>query len=85
MEVGKITHEVKSLKNGVVKSLNTREIVEIARSLGTPMIKEAGIHFHKIQGDKVQKGDVLMTLYATAEDRMEEGIKAVDLDKLYQF
>jgi len=85
LEVGKITHEVKSLKSGVIKSLDTREIVEIARSLGTPMIKEAGIQFHKVQGDKVKKGDVLITLYATAEDRMEEGLKAVDLEKLYQF
>jgi AMP phosphorylase len=83
--LGKLTHEVKSVKDGVVKSLNTREIVEIARSLGTPTIKEAGIFFNKIQGDKVRKGDVLMTLYTTAKDRMEEGVKAVDLEKLYEF
>ncbi len=85
LKLGNITHDVKSIKSGTIKSINTREIVEIARSLGTPMIKEAGIHFSKVQGDRVKKGDVLMTLYATAKDRMEEGVKVVDLEKLYEF
>ncbi len=85
IKVGDIVHKVISLKSGVVKNICTREIVEVARSLGTPAIKEAGIHVEKMPGDKVEKGDVLMTLYTTAKDRMEEGVKAVDLEKLYEF
>ncbi|KFN40095.1 hypothetical protein KN63_00355 [Smithella sp. F21] len=84
LKVGEIQHEIKSEKAGVVKGINTREVVEIARSLGTPGIREAGIHIEKMPGDKVEKGDVLMTLYSTAKDRMEEGLKAVNLDKLYE-
>lgn len=84
LKIGKLKHSVKSDKSGVVKNINTREIVEIARSLGTPRIKEAGIYIEKMPGDKVEKGEVLMTLYATADDRMDEGIKAVDLSKLYE-
>lgn len=84
LKAGKLKHEIKSQKSGVVKNICTREVVEIARSLGTPRIREAGIYIEKMPGDKVEKGDVLMTLYATADDRMEEGIKAVDLPKLYE-
>jgi len=83
LEPGKIKHEVKSEKSGVIKNICTREIVEIARSLGTPKIKEAGIYMNKMPGDRVEKGDILMTLYATTKDRMEEGIKAVEFEKLY--
>lgn len=79
----KIVHEVKATKDFEIKYICTREIVEIARALGTPKIKEAGIYIEKMPGDKASKGDVLMTLYATTKDRMEEGIKAVDLKKLY--
>ena len=35
-------------------------------------------------GDKVQKGDTIMTLYATTKDRMEDGIKAIDFDKFFE-
>jgi thymidine phosphorylase len=84
IKVGEIKHVVKSTKSGVVKNISTREVVEIARSLGTPGIKEAGIYFEKMPGDKVEKGDTLMTLYATSQDRMEEGIKSIDLEKLYE-
>jgi len=85
LKPGKLKHEIKSQKSGVIKNICTREIVEIARSLGTPGIKDAGIYIEKMPGDKVEKGDILMTLYATAPDRMEEGIKAVDLSNLYDF
>lgn len=84
LKPGKIKYQLKSDRSGVVKSICTREIVEIARSLGTPKIQDAGIYVEKMPGDKVEKGEILMTLYATSEDRMEEGIKAIDLPKLYE-
>jgi len=84
LKPGQLKYLVKATKSGIVKNICTREIVEIARSLGTPRIKEAGIHVEKMPGDKVEKGDILMTLYATAQDRLDEGIKAVDLEKLYE-
>jgi AMP phosphorylase len=84
MKPGELTFDVISKKDGVVKNICTREIVEIARSLGTPKIKEAGLYIHKMAGQKVKKGDVLMTLYATTPDRMDEGKKAVNLKELYE-
>ena len=84
IKVGELTHEVKATKSGKVKHINTRELVTIARTLGTPKIKEAGIYIKKMPGDKVEKGDLLLTLYATTKDRMEDGIKSVNLDLLYE-
>lgn len=81
---GELTYEVKAPKDFEIKYLCTREIVEIARALGTPKIKEAGIYIEKMPGDKVKKGETLMTLYATTQDRMEDGIKAIDIKKLYE-
>jgi thymidine phosphorylase len=34
-------------------------------------------------GEKAKKGEVLMTLYATTPDRMEEGKKAVNIKRIY--
>lgn len=83
MKPAEIEYEVKATKDMEIKYICTREIVEIARALGTPKIKEAGIYINKMPGDKAKKGDVLMTLYATTNDRMEEGKKAVDIKRIY--
>jgi AMP phosphorylase len=85
LKPGNITYELISARSGLIKNISTREIVNIARALGTPKIKEAGIYLEKMQGEKVKKGDILMTLYATSQDRMDEGIKAINFEELYDF
>ncbi|MGI6423451.1 MAG: thymidine phosphorylase [Candidatus Dojkabacteria bacterium] len=84
LEGGKLTHEVLAPKDFDIKYICTREIVEIARALGTPKIKDAGIYLEKMPGESIKKGEVLMTLFATTQDRLDDGIKAVDLSKLYE-
>lgn len=84
LKPGTLKHEIVAPKDFEIKYICTREIVEIARALGTPKIKGSGIYLEKIVGDKVKKGDLLMTLYATTQDRLEDGINAVDLKELYE-
>lgn len=84
LKPGALKHEIVAPKDFEIKYICTREIVEIARALGTPKIKEAGIYLEKMVGKKVKKGDLLMTLYATTQDRLEDGINAVDLNELYE-
>ncbi|MCD4756293.1 hypothetical protein K8R20_01610 [bacterium] len=77
IEVGKLTFELKAKKGGTITRIDTRTIVDIARSLGTPKVKEAGIFFEKGVGDRVEKGDVVAILYAQTEGRLEQGKEAV--------
>lgn len=83
--VGEFTFDVVSEKGGRVKTINNRELVKIARALGTPTIKEAGIYVHKMVGDSVSKGEVLATLYATSQPRIESAKKEIDQNSLYEF
>lgn len=85
MKPGEIEYEVKAPKDMEIKYICTREIVEIARALGTPKIKESGIYINKMPGENAKKGETLMTLYATTKDRMDDGKKTVDLEKIYDF
>jgi AMP phosphorylase len=80
-----ITHDIIAVKEGIIDSINNREIVKIAKSIGNPAIKDAGIYVHKMQGDTVKVGDKLMTLYATSSERMEHALKALDLEALYSY
>ncbi|KKQ10768.1 MAG: hypothetical protein US24_C0057G0001, partial [candidate division WS6 bacterium GW2011_GWC2_36_7] len=81
---GHLSADVVATKGGTVKLISSIEIVNIARALGCPRIHEAGLYIHKMPGESVAKGDVLFTMYATADDRLENGKKAVDLEKMYE-
>jgi thymidine phosphorylase len=84
IKVGEETFDVVSDKSGKVRMINNRELVKIARSLGTPTLKEAGIYVHKMVGDTVASGEVLVTLYTTSQARLESGKKEIDLAALYE-
>ena len=56
-------------KSGTIKQVSSRTIDQIARILGAPYDKKAGIYVHCRVGQKVKKGDKLFTMYSTLEDR----------------
>lgn len=49
---------------GVIKKMNSKNITSLARLLGAPDQKGAGIFLDKKIGEKFQKGDPLCTLYS---------------------
>jgi putative thymidine phosphorylase len=82
LEIGGITWECKSEKEGVVKHIHNKRVFEVCRALGNPRIKEAGMYFYKKPGDSVSVGDKLATLYATTDSRMklaQKVLESVDL------
>jgi AMP phosphorylase len=80
-----LEYDLLSDRNGIVKTLNNTHLISIAKALGNPKIKEAGMYMHKVQGDEVSKGDPLITLYATTEGRLAGAKEMLDIDKLYTF
>jgi AMP phosphorylase len=80
---GEYIKEVVADFDGKISFVDNKMIVRIARALGTPFIKQAGIYFHKTLGDNVKKGDRLMTLYSVGNERVEDGYSIVDFKKLY--
>lgn len=57
--------------SGIVKAINNRSIDELARSLGAPDDKVAGLHLKKRLKDRVIKGEVLYTCYAKTISRLQ--------------
>ena len=51
--------------------LENRIIVEIGRAAGAPKDKGAGIMFNKKIGDFVKKGEILFTIYAEKQHRLQ--------------
>ncbi|MDP3964931.1 MAG: thymidine phosphorylase, partial [bacterium] len=75
--LGAIKKRFFAKRNGIVKRIDDTAIDEIARMLGAPNEKLAGIHLHKRLGNAVRKDDPIFTLYAQSRDRMKLAEKAL--------
>jgi len=83
IQLGRIRYSVKSPKRGKVYSINNKNLVRLARLLGAPFTKEAGIYLEKIVGDEVKTGDALCTFYSQSKQRLDLAKKALSSMKLY--
>lgn len=57
-------YNVTAPRHGTIKNINSKYLTVIAKILGAPKQKGAGIFLHKKIGEKVVKEDVLYTLYS---------------------
>ena len=85
LELGGEVYEYKAPKSGVISGISNKRIFEVAKALGNPRIKEAGAYFHVSVGDKIQAGDLLVTLYANSAIRLDLGKKVIEQDQVFQF
>lgn len=80
----KYSREVKSAKDGYVYAVNAEKYGIAALVLGAGRSKKedaidysAGILIAKKRGDKVQKGDVLATIYSSSPENLDEAEKII--------
>ena len=84
IEIGKFSYEIKSHKSGTIERINTRGIVDIARALGTPKIKKAGIYLCNNVGDVVKEGDCIAIMYSETEARLENGKEIFHVEEIWE-
>lgn len=85
LELGGIVHEFKATRSGILDSINNKKVFEVAKALGNPRIKEAGLYFHVKQGQEVKTGDTIVTLYATSDVRLELGKKVMEQENIFNW
>ncbi len=73
LKIGKHEFHVKSTKNGTVKEIDSKNITAIAKILGAPRQKGAGIYLNRKTGDKVVKDETLCTLFSENVYNLKEG------------
>jgi thymidine phosphorylase len=57
---------------------------DIARVLGAPHEKPAGIYINKMLGQRVRRGERLFTLYAQNQDRIELALEALKRKSIFK-
>ena len=70
-KLGEHRYNVRATKSGKIVSINNKVISRIARAAGAPVDKGAGLFVHRKIGSSVQKQDILFTVYAENETKLE--------------
>jgi AMP phosphorylase len=69
--MGKFKLDVVSRHDGYVTAINNKHVVKIVRAAGAPKDKGAGMVLEKKRGHKVERGEVLFSVYSDNERKLE--------------
>ena len=79
-----IRHRFHAQYSGKVVAVDDRMVDDVARILGAPHEKPAGIYINKRLGQRVRKGERLYTLYAQNNDRINLALEALKKRKIFK-
>lgn len=80
---GKEQFEYKAASSGEVSAIDNRQLNALAKILGSPADKQAGVKLHCQLGTKVKKNDILLTLYSNDKWRMREAQQSLKHLSIY--
>ncbi len=81
---GKFTVDIKAPNSGYVHAIHNKEVVAIAKAAGSPVDKGAGLQIFRKKGQRVEQGDVLMTIYAESEAKLKRAKEAAIKDNPFE-
>jgi AMP phosphorylase len=70
--------------SGRIVAVDDAMVDDIARILGAPHEKPAGIYINKMLGQKVRRGERLFTLYAENQDRIDLALEALKRKTIFK-
>jgi putative thymidine phosphorylase len=67
--------------NGKIKEIDNKKITLLGRIAGCPMDKSAGLYLYKHVGDKLEKGEKILTIFTESKSRLREAINFYNSQK----
>lgn len=84
LELAPNRYELKSVRSGRVIGLNNLDISVIAKILGSPNDKKAGVYLTRKLEDLVDKNDTLCVLYSSDKWRLAEAVQTLAHVPIYK-
>ncbi|MDQ3108681.1 MAG: thymidine phosphorylase family protein [Bacteroidota bacterium] len=69
--LAKYSYDVVAESEGIIKSVDNRKLARIAKLAGAPKVPSAGIVYYASLGKKINKGDLLFSIYAESNGELE--------------
>ncbi|MCL4339058.1 thymidine phosphorylase [Patescibacteria group bacterium] len=84
LKLGSYKYEFPSPKHGTVTSFNNEDLTVIAKILGCPYDKKAGIYIERRIDEKVDNNDILCVLYSSDKWRLSEAKETLKQVPIYK-
>jgi len=81
---GREAYELRAGKRGVITAMNNQQITVICRILGCPTDKRAGMYLNRKLEERVDKGDILATIYSSDKWRLKEAAETLKTMPVYK-
>ncbi len=75
LKPGKFSYSPVAKRKAEIKSIDNKLTNDLARFAGCPEDKAAGIYLHKKVGSVVKKGEKILTIYSTSEEKLKHAKK----------
>jgi len=72
---GKFVKHIIAKRGGVIDDISNKKITLLARTAGCPADKYAGLYIHVSEGQQVDKGNKLLSIYAESSSRLKTAVK----------
>lgn len=88
VKIGKYFSDITSSETGRIHYLNVSSLSAIARVAGAPKDTGAGLYMHVEKGDKIRKGQKILTIYAESDRKLQAAkelytrLQPVELEKV---
>ncbi len=79
LKPGKFTHDVLATRSGVLKGIQSKNVSTLAKILGAPAQKKAGMYFYKKIGDHVTANRPICTFYSEKAYNLKEAVDSLKL------
>lgn len=73
--LGKYTRDIFAEKSSKISSINNKKINSLCRVAGCPVDKLSGVYLHKHLGEKVLKGEKILTIYSEHKSKLDDAYK----------
>ncbi len=78
ISVGDQNYTVRSGKEGFILWINNASLAEVARLTGAPKDRGAGVYLHRKIGDRVKKGEPLLTIHAERDLKLQRALDELE-------
>lgn len=82
---GKFTYKMKAEKTCIIKNIDSKNLTLLAKALGAPLQKRAGVYLDKKEGEEAKKGETICTLYSENVYNLRVGKKTMEQFPVFTF
>ncbi|PTD93375.1 AMP phosphorylase [archaeon SCG-AAA382B04] len=77
IELGAFRKKLVAPSSGYVTNVDNQGLIKIARTLGAPADKGAGLRLYKKEGDEVEEGEKILELFSEEKWKLKEAKKSI--------